>query len=79
MCMIQHSFANNRPLGWYTLCFQVYGVTIEYALSWQQKSYLQVNFVGIRTCSDILKRQKYFRGSKEKSEKSLILVVFKRT
>ena len=30
-------------------------------------------------CSDIVKRQKYFPGNKEGSEKSLILVVFKRT
>ena len=28
---------------------------------------------------DILNRQKYFRGSKERSEKLLVLVVFKRT
>ena len=36
-------------------------------------------FCRIRRCSDILKRQKYFRGNKEGSEKSLILVVFKRS
>ena len=31
ICMIQHSFTNYRSLGWYTLCFQGYGVTMEYA------------------------------------------------
>ena len=36
-------------------------------------------FCRIRRCSDKLKRQKYFRGNKEGSEKSLILVVFKRS
>ena len=61
------------------VCFQDYGVTMEYALSWQHMSYLSPKFVGIRRCSDILKLQKYFRGSKERSEKSLILVVFKGT
>ena len=75
--MIQHSFTNYRPMGCYTLCFQGYEVTIEHALSWQHMSYLQLTFVGIRRCSDILKRQKYFHGNKERSEKSLILVVFK--
>ena len=30
-------------------------------------------------CSNILKRQKYFHGHKEGSEKSLIFVLFKRT
>ena len=40
ICMIQHSFTNYRPLGWYTLCFQGNGVSMEYALSWQNMSYL---------------------------------------
>ena len=40
ICMIQHSFTNYRPLRWYTLWFQGYGVTMEYALSWQHMSYL---------------------------------------
>ena len=51
---------------------------MEYALSWQHISYLLLNFVGIRRCSDLLKLQKHFYGNKEGSEKSLILVIFKR-
>ena len=52
---------------------------MEYALSWQHMIHVELNFVGIRRCSDILECQKYFHGKKDKSEKSLILVVFKRT
>ena len=38
--IIQHFFTTYRPLGLYPLCFQGYGVTMEYALSWQHMSYL---------------------------------------
>ena len=41
-------------------------------LSLQHMSYLYLNFVRIRKCSDIFKRQKSLHGNEERSEKIII-------